>query len=293
VPSGFLVVDKPGGITSNAVVSRVKKATGINKVGHAGTLDPMATGMVVAAVGPVTRLIRYIQDRPKEYLATAEFGVATDTLDADGSVLSREPMEMTIADLEAVKPRFLGTIHQVPPMVSALRHEGRRLYELAREGVVIERDAREVRIDELEFVEVGPGPYPSVEFRVVCGKGTYVRSLADDIAGALGGSAHLTALRRTRTGALNLVDHGIHIDDLENWQDYLLTPSEALSDLPGVTVGTETESGVRNGVRFVGGEMCEVPEGQSVRVLDSKGSLIAVYVRAGESCRPEVVLPVS
>lgn len=291
--SGFLVVDKPGGITSNAVVSRVKRATGIKKVGHAGTLDPMATGVVVVAVGPVTRLIRYVQDQPKEYFATAEFGVATDTLDADGSVLAREPMEFNSDDLEMLKPRFLGMIHQVPPMVSALKHEGRRLYELAREGVVIEREARKVRIDELEFGEVGPGPYPKVEFRVVCGKGVYVRSLADDMAAALGGSAHLTALRRTRTGSLNLVDHGISADDLENWSEYLLTPSEALIDLPCAGVDRETEHAVGNGVRFVGGDMLEIPAGRPARILNEDGDLIAIYVREGDICRPEVVLPVT
>jgi tRNA pseudouridine55 synthase len=269
----------------------VKRATNTKKVGHAGTLDPMATGMVVMAIGPVTRLIRYIQDQPKEYFATAQFGVATDTLDADGSVLGREPMEFAIADLEDIKPRFLGTIHQVPPMVSALKHKGRRLYALAREGVVIEREAREVEVSELEFIEVGPGPYPSVEFRVVCGKGTYVRSLADDLAAALGGSAHLTALRRTRTGSLNLAEHGISGDDLDNWEKYLLTPADALADLPSVEVDSETEIAITHGVRFVGGDILSMPEEEAVRVLDEDGTLLAVYSRSGDSCRPEVVLP--
>lgn len=289
--SGFLVVDKPGGITSNAVISRVKRVTGVKKVGHAGTLDPMATGVVVVAIGPVTRLIRYIQDQSKEYRATAEFGVATDTLDADGSVLSREPMDISMDDLDRVKERFVGDIHQVPPMVSALKHNGRRLYELAREGVVIERQAREVRIEDLEFIGVGPGPYPKVEFRVVCGKGTYVRSLADDIAGALGGSAHLTALRRTRTGSLTVEDHGIDGDDLGEWREALLSPSQALGDLVSVSVDRETAIAVGHGVRFVAGAMTEIPEAMPVRVLDPDGHLIAVYARSGDTCRAEVVIP--
>ncbi len=290
--AGFLVVDKPGGITSNAVISRVKRATGVKKVGHAGTLDPMATGVVVVAIGPVTRLIRYIQDQAKEYLATAEFGVSTDTLDADGSVLNREPMAISMDDLDRVRERFVGEIHQVPPMVSALKHNGRRLYELAREGVVIDRDAREVRIDLLEFLSVGPGPYPKVEFRVVCGKGTYVRSLADDIAGALGGSAHLTSLRRTRTGSLTAGEHGIGADDLENWREKLLSPAEALADLPSVTVDQETAAAVGHGVRFAGGTMTEIPEATPVRVLDPQGNMIAVYTRSGDTCRAEVVIPI-
>lgn len=288
--AGFLVIDKPGGITSTNVVSRVKRATGIKKVGHAGTLDPMATGMVVVAVGPVTRLIRYIQDQKKEYFATAEFGVATDTLDADGAVVTREPMDFTPADLDEVKGRFIGTIHQVPPMVSALKHDGRRLHELAREGVVIEREARLVTIHELEILSVGTGPYPEVSFRVVCSKGTYVRSLADDMASALGGPAHLTALRRTRTGSLSLELHGVGVDDLDFWHDHLLSPSEALQDLPSVVVDPETEGAIRNGVRFVSGEMLDIPEDVAVRVEDSDGCLIAIYRRNGEIVRSEVVI---
>jgi tRNA pseudouridine55 synthase len=290
VTTGFLVVDKPGGITSNDVVTRIKRAIGTKKVGHAGTLDPLATGAVVVAIGRVTRLIRFIQEQPKEYFATAEFGVATDTLDADGAVLSREPMEISIEDLENVRPRFLGSIYQVPPMVSALKHNGRRLYELAREGVVVEREAREVRIDELEFFSAGPGPYPEVSFRVVCGKGTYVRTLADDIAATLGGAAHLTALRRTRIGSLDVDNHGIPADDLDGWESKLISAHEALRDLASIKVDDETARAVRHGVRFVGGEMVSLPEGEPVRVVDDDGDLLAVYCREGDTCRAEVVL---
>ena len=287
---GFLVVDKPGGITSNAVIGEVKKATGIKKVGHAGTLDPMATGVLVVAIGNVTRLIRYLQDQPKEYLATALFGVATDSLDADGAILSREPMEVDPEELQALLPRFTGAIHQVPPMVSALKRDGRRLHELAREGQVVDREARVVQVYELETISVGPGPYPLVEFRVVCGKGTYVRSLADDVATALGGRAHLTALRRTRIGSLT-AKQGVTVEDLHNWQDYLLTPIEALSDLPEVIVGEETANAVSHGMPFLGGELATIPETVPVRVTGPGGELIAVYIREGDQAKPEVVLP--
>lgn len=288
--SGFLVIDKTGGITSNHVVGQVKRATGIKKVGHAGTLDPLATGALVLAVGNVTRLIRFIQDLPKEYVATALFGVATDTLDSEGAVLSREPMDFEPTDLETVVPRFTGRIHQVPPMVSALKKDGRRLYELAREGQVIERDARPVEVYELELLSVGAGPYPEVEFRALCGKGTYIRSLADDMAAVLGGSAHLTALRRTRIGSLKAA-LGATVDDLANWEDYLLTPADALADLPAVTVGPETVAGVSHGMQFVGGEMTDAPVGTPCRVLDEDGDLIAVYENDGHKARPQVVLP--
>lgn len=288
--SGFLVVDKPKGITSNQVVGEVRRAVGVKKVGHAGTLDPMATGAVVLAVGKVTRLIRYIQDQAKEYLATALFGVATDTLDADGAVLTREPMEFGNEDIEALVPRLTGTISQIPPMVSALKKDGRRLYDLAREGKVIEREARQVEIQELEILSVGAPPYPEVEFRVVCGKGTYVRSLADDMAAMLGGSAHLTALRRTRIGELR-ASNGVTIDDLANWASYFLSPAQALADLPAVSVDSETVAGVRNGLQFVGGTIVTGPEDTPYRVLGPDGDLVAIYRRLGERAQPEVVVP--
>jgi tRNA pseudouridine55 synthase len=286
---GFLVVDKPSGMTSNSVVLEVRRASGIKKVGHAGTLDPLATGALVIAIGPVTRLIRFIQDQPKEYRATALFGVTTDTLDSEGAVLGREPMEFTREELVEVAKRFVGTIHQVPPMVSALKHQGRRLYELAREGQMVEREARPVEIHELVIDEVGSAPYPEVHFRVVCGKGTYVRSLADDLASALGGGAHLTSLRRTRTGSLEVTRHGLTMDRLGDWESKLLDPAQALGDLPAITVGPETAQGVHHGMRFVGGEMVEAPENEAVRVLDQGGDLIAVYRREGDQARPEVV----
>ncbi len=287
---GFLVVDKPEGMTSNHVVGLVRKATGVKKVGHAGTLDPMATGVLVMAIGKVTRLIKFIQDYEKEYVATALFGVATDTLDADGAVLSREPMDFDEADLEGLTARFTGTISQVPPMVSALKHEGRRLYEMARAGEVVERDARQVEIHELEILSVGPPPYPEVEFRVVCGKGTYVRSLADDMAAVLGGQAHLTALRRTRIGPFGISD-SVTVDDLANWQSYLMTPASALSAMAGITVDDETADAVRNGMRFVGGPVLTGPSEGPYRVLSEQGELLAVYTRAGDRAQPDVVLP--
>lgn len=287
---GFLAVDKPRGISSNQVVGKAKLATGAKKVGHAGTLDPMATGVLVLAIGKVTRLIRYIQGEAKEYVATALFGVATDTLDADGAVLSREPMNFEEGDIKAIVPRFVGTICQIPPMVSALKKDGKRLYELAREGRVIEREARQVEVHDLEILSVGPPPYPEVEFRVVCGKGTYVRSLADDMAAVLGGQAHLTALRRTRIGSFRVRDC-VTVDDLQSWESYLMTPANALADLSSVVVDDETAQGVRNGMRYLGGPIMSGPVGEPYSVLSEDGQLIAVYTRSGNRAEPEVVLP--
>ncbi len=283
------MVDKAPGLTSHDVVAGVRRVTGIRKVGHAGTLDPMATGVVVVAVGRVTRLIRFIQELPKEYLATGVFGVATDSLDADGAVLERDPMSITQADVEDVLPRFTGAIDQIPPMVSALKVGGERLYELARRGETVDRAARTVVVHELEMTDFAPGPYPEVGFRVVCGKGTYVRSLVDDIARALGGRAHLSELRRIRVGSLDL-SRALPSSELADYASQLLTPAEALVDLPRVTVDEGTAEGVAHGVKFVTGPLGEIDPGRPTAVVDEAGNLLAVYRREGRHTRAEVVL---
>ncbi len=286
---GFLIIDKPSGVTSHDVVAAVRRATGVRKVGHAGTLDPMATGVVVVAIGRVTRLLRFIQELDKEYLATAVFGVSTDTLDADGSVLEREPMDIAPADVEAVLGRFLGTIEQVPPMVSAVKVKGERLYEIARRGETVEREARWVVVHSLEMTDFVPGPYPEVAFRVVCGKGTYVRTLIDDIARATGGRAHLSSLRRVRVGSLGL-DRSVALEALDSHTHRLLTPADALGDLPRVEVDAEVAPGVGHGLKFVAGPLAAIDPDVPTAVVDATGELIAVYRRQGREARPEVVL---
>lgn len=283
--AGFLAVDKPSGVTSHDVVAAVRRATGIRKAGHTGTLDPMATGVVVVAVGGVTRLIRFLQDQDKEYVATALFGVATDTLDADGAETERRPMAVDADALEGVRPRFVGEIQQVPPMVSALKKDGERLYDLARRGVEVDREARSVVIHELEFLDVGTGEYPEVTFRVVCGKGTYVRTLADDIARAMGGFAHLTALRRTRNGSMS-TDDAVSFDDLASWESRLIAPAAALGFLPGHPADAETRQRVENG------RPISVPNDLEglVAVHDASGSLLAIYRASSGTARAEVVV---
>ena len=282
---GFLVVDKPSGRTSHDVVAEVRRAVGTRKVGHAGTLDPMATGVVVVAIGRCTRLIRFIQDQPKEYVATARFGVATDSLDADGVVTDMMEMDVDIARLrEIVEREFIGEIMQVPPMVSALKQDGKRLYELAREGIEVERPPRPVTVYEFEILAVSKGATPDVSFRVVCGKGTYVRSLANDLAGSLGGFAHLVSLRRTTTGGAS-VDDAIGLDALADWRDHLLGPNEVLSDRPEVLVDEPTARDLRNGIRF---ESPDLPEGW-FRVCDPDGVFVAMCESRDGIAVPTVV----
>jgi tRNA pseudouridine55 synthase len=290
--SGFLLIDKERGWTSHDVVAKVRSLVGA-KVGHAGTLDPMATGLLVLALGTSTKLLRFVQGEDKEYLATAQFGVATDSLDVDGAILSREPLPVGADDIERALDRFRGEIHQVPPMVSARKVDGKRLYELARRGEVVDREARPVTIHHLELIDVAPSDYPEVTFRTVCSTGTYIRTLADDIARALGGRAHLTALRRVRNGPMRVIDaHTVGEVEAavssETWGELVLDPWLALAPMPTLQVDEAGAFRVRNGGRLTG--RSEDPDGL-VRVGDRTGTLLAVYRRHGDVLTPEVVLP--
>ena len=287
---GFLLIDKGAASTSHDAVAQVRRISGVRKVGHAGTLDPMATGLLVLGIGRATRLLRFVQDAPKTYEATALFGVATESLDADGAVSSREPMAVTVSDVEGVMGRFLGQIMQVPPMVSARKVEGRRLYELAREGKTVEREARPVLIHDLRLLEFAPSDYPEVTFNVRCSKGTYVRTLADDIARGLGGRAHLISLRRIAIGSLS-VDSAVPISAItrDNWRQLVLAPAAGLPDIPSVELAEDLKKAVSHGVPVAGQQLGDLKSGP-LRLLDRDGRLLAVYRSEGARASAEVVL---
>ncbi len=291
VDTGFLLVDKERGWTSHDVVAKVRNVIG-GKVGHAGTLDPLATGLLVLGLGRSTRLLRFIQSFPKTYEATAVFGVATDTLDADGAVIDRSPLPVDENDLEPLLERFTGRIHQVPPMVSARRVEGRRLYELARAGNVVEREARPVDIYDLQILEVAPSDYPEVTFRVVCSSGTYVRTLADDLARAAGGRAHLSALRRTANGSLDVADATsvasiVRAAEGGGIGSLIIPPARALEDLPGIALEPEFARAVRHGAAIPASSV-DAPDGSLVRLLEAD-ALLGVYRVDGPQMKAEVV----
>lgn len=295
IGDGFLLVDKEQGWTSHDVVAKVRGLVG-GKVGHAGTLDPMATGLLVLGLGRSTRLLRFVQGFEKEYQATALFGVATDSLDADGAILDRSPLPVDVADLEAVADRFRGSILQIPPMVSARKVEGKRLYELARAGQVVEREARPVDIYSLVFTDLAPSDYPEVSFDVVCSTGTYVRTLADDLARALGGRAHLTKLRRVRNGTLDVAD-AVNIDQIAAARAdgtiaaLVIDPAAALADIPGIEVESSYIPGIRNGVAMPTATLVgdgDAPSQGLIRLLDD-GALLGIYRIDGSSLKPEVV----
>jgi tRNA pseudouridine55 synthase len=202
-PSGILIVDKEKNMTSHDVVDLVRREFRIKKVGHAGTLDPNATGVLVLLLGKATKLSAKLLSQEKEYVATMKLGEKTDTGDRDGKLIESADVCVSEKEIKDVMADFVGEIDQVPPMMSAKQVNGKRLYKLARKGVEIEREPRKVVIKELEPVDVRP---PHVVFRVVCSKGTYIRKLAEDIGERMGCGAHLTELKRTRSGDFSLED---------------------------------------------------------------------------------------
>lgn len=201
---GILLVDKPSGWTSHDVVAKVRAHFGFKKVGHCGTLDPMATGLLVLVLGRATRLSEKLTSDDKSYEGTILLGVTTNTEDADGETVETKPVPpLTEAEMVAVLDKFKGDIYQTPPMISAVKYQGRPLYKLARKGIVVEREPRLVHIYDLRMLAM---ELPRVNFRMVCSKGTYVRTLAADIGIALGCGAHLAGLRRTAAGKFKLED---------------------------------------------------------------------------------------
>lgn len=250
--SGILLLDKPLGLSSNHALQRVKRLYDARKAGHTGSLDPLADGMLPVCFGDATKLSAFLLDADKHYWFRVKLGETTATGDAEGEITRTRPVEgITSARIEEVLPRFLGEIDQLPPMYSALKHKGKRLYELAREGVEVEREPRTVSIHELELGEVN---LPEFELRVHCSKGTYVRTLAEDIGEALGCGAHVTALRRTGVGPYTGFDM-YTMETLEKAAergqaaiDELLLPIDtALADWPEVRVNADSAFYLKQG----------------------------------------------
>jgi tRNA pseudouridine55 synthase len=251
---GILLLDKPQGLTSNQALQRAKRLFQAAKAGHTGSLDPLATGMLPICFGPATKLSGYLLDARKTYAVQAELGVATDTGDADGKVTQRSsapPPEP--ARVRVVLGSFVGESAQVPPMYSALKQDGRRLYELARQGLIVERTARTVCIYALHLDRYA---WPELAFTVRCSKGTYIRSLVADVAAALGTLAHVTALRRLEVGAfpqdamldLEALERAAS-DGLEALDRRLLPMDSAVRDWPAVTLPEAAERALREGRR--------------------------------------------
>lgn len=323
---GILIIDKPAGLTSHDVVARVRRVLRERRVGHTGTLDPFATGVLVVLVGRATRLAQFLADADKEYEALIRFGYATETGDATGArrnasntdgPTAQSSMNWSEREIEAALARLRGETAQIPPMYSAKKVRGRKLYELARQGIEVEREAVTINVRELEVVRRFGGVSGDhddsgeslllkhnedgtcdLRVRVVCSAGTYVRVLAEAIGEGLGTGAHLAALRRTRAGGFSLRE-AISLDELEEQaqrgalDSCLLSMNAALSRMPSVHLTGEAARRARHGVALrAGAAEAMYSDAQPVRLVDEAGDLIgvAIYEASAEELRPRVII---
>ncbi len=282
--NGILNVDKPAGMTSHDVVGRVRRLAHQKRVGHAGTLDPDATGVLLVCLGQATRLSDYLAAEGKEYRAVLALGQTTTTEDASGEVLTEaDASAINKIELAALLPRFTGDIQQTPPMVSAVHHEGKRLYELARAGITVERTARTIRIDRIDLLDFVPGTIATATLDIACGKGTYIRTLCADLGAALGVGGHMQSLRRTQVGMFT-VEAATPLDALteENLPDLLVSSAAALESWPSQTALGAECSDIKAGRALPS----NLPPETVACVLDEFGELIALGRADGEHLRP-------
>ena len=303
---GAIIVDKPEGITSHDVVARVRRVIGIRQVGHAGTLDPFATGVLVVCVGRATRLVRFLTGLDKEYLGTVRLGFATDTQDLTGKQITplRSSNELNLEGMRRVLDEFIGPQLQTPPMFSAKKIGGERLYRAAREGREIAREPAAITIHSVALIDGGQSPLAKNEdgtmdlkLRVRCSSGAYVRTLAHDIGERLAAGAHLAALRRTAVGQFQ-IEQSVTLEVLERMsrgeilERVLISPAAMLSHLPALTLDRESVSRVMTGRAVVASPLCVEGEEPFVRLCDETGALVAVgaYDATARVMKPRVVL---
>jgi tRNA pseudouridine55 synthase len=288
VSDGLLVVNKPAGMTSHDVVGRCRRIVNQRRIGHAGTLDPGATGVLLVGLGRSTRLIRYLSELPKSYVGEIVLGRSTTTLDADGDTVAVWDMSaVELVDVQIAATKFVGDIQQIPPMVSAIKVNGKRLHELAREGIEIDRAPRPVRIDRVEITSTDEAGVFRIE--VDCSAGTYIRSLVGDIGETLGGGAHLRNLQRTAIGHFGL-DVAHSLEDLEvDWQSRMLRSAAMVGHLDQITAGAAMASAISHG-RPLDRDAFEFKGEGPWAVLDESGQLLGVYRSSRGSVRAAVVL---
>lgn len=285
--SGLVVVDKPGGWTSHDVVARTRRLAGTRKVGHAGTLDPMATGVLVLGVNRATRLLGHLQLADKEYLATIRLGESTVTDDAEGDVVTSVPVgDLTADRVVAALAPFVGDIQQVPSKVSAIKVDGQRSYARVRSGQDVELAARPVHVEVFEATATrSDGVTMDVDVRVVCSSGTYVRALARDLGAALGVGGHLTMLRRTRVGGITL-DHASGLDALA--ESFTMVPIDeaARASFPSLVLDEGQAGEVRFGRALPD---LELPAAGPVALFAPDGAFLALYEQRGPDARAVAV----
>jgi tRNA pseudouridine55 synthase len=295
--SGIINVNKARGLTSFRVVGMVRRGTGERRVGHAGTLDPEATGVLLVCLGQATRITEYLMDLRKSYRATVRLGVETTTYDAEGEVTAERPVDVTRQEADEALRELTGEIQQVPPVFSAVKVRGQPAYRRARRGEGVVLQARKVQVYRIDLLRFEP---PEVDVEVECGRGTYIRSLAHDLGRALGCGAHLAALERTATGPFRIED-AIGIEALEqaledgSWRELVLPLDCGLTHLPALTVNIEDEKDLRHGQAVELDEATVAPlgavhEGLQARGYAEDGSLIGILRFEGGAWRPRKVL---
>ncbi|MCA9958378.1 MAG: tRNA pseudouridine(55) synthase TruB [Anaerolineales bacterium] len=283
---GVLNLDKPEGMTSHDVVNRVRRVSGTRRVGHAGTLDPLATGVLLVCVGRATRLSEYLLGQSKTYVATIRLGQTTNTYDAEGEVVAERPFShLTLSAITAALEQFRGPIQQLPPMYSAVKKNGQPLYKLARQGVEVERPLREVTIYQLDVQQWQP---PDLQLVLTCSSGTYVRSLAHDLGEVLGCGGHITALRRTQVGVFSVAD-AVPLDNLtaETLSQQLWATDTAVSHLPQLNL-TSTEADDLCQGRWVS-RQAHHPQATLARAYDAATQFIGVVTGDDETWQPKKI----
>lgn len=285
---GILNIDKPQWLSSHDVVARLRRICATRRVGHAGTLDPLATGVLLVCVGRATRLSEYLMGQQKTYEATVRLGQTTNTYDAEGEVVTERPFShITQSDIEEALQSFRGAIQQIPPIYSALKVNGQPMYKLARAGKEVEAKPRPVTIYALELLDWTP---PNLQLRVVCATGTYIRSLAHDIGEQLACGGHITVLRRTAVGEFRVED-AISLDALTNemCQDVLFASDQAVIDMPRLDADEAETQALLLGQRIP--SLPGQPKEGLVRVYDPAGEFFGILLREGDVWRPKKMFP--
>lgn len=289
--NGIVIVDKPEGLSSAQVVARIKTLFGAKKVGHTGTLDPFATGVLICCINQATRLSRFFLKGDKTYQAVLRLGIRTDTQDATGAVTDNQPVDRITAEMIAqAASRFTGTISQVPPAYSALKHAGTPLYKLARRGQAVEKPARSVRIDRLALLDI---QLPEVRFAVTCSAGTYIRTLCADMGAALGCGGHLKTLRRTASCGFGLdtartLERLKELKEMGMLETAVVDMRNALHFIPEVVADEKLARKIRNGVKLAVGDFPVHPtaaQGEGIKIVDPVGRLIAVIEASTDADR--------
>lgn len=291
---GILPIYKPRGYTSHDIVHQIRRIMGQKRVGHTGTLDPEVEGVLPICLGQATRVVEYIQNRPKRYRGKMRLGISTDTEDQTGSIIEKQAVtQLTRQQIEEVFEQFHGEIEQIPPMYSAVKVQGKRLYELARQGKEVARKPRKAMIYHLQCLsDVVEGAFPIIEFDVICAKGTYVRTLCVDIGKKLGYPAHLASLIRTESGPFHMddcysLDQLSQIQSEEERRQLLFSLDEALGHLPCLIIHESDVPRVLNGASFQVGELNI--DAQIIRIYSESGRFCALYRLEKSMAKPEKV----